>query len=203
MKSYYSDAQFAEVLGTFRPAPGFDKAKFREQLERVAWFYYEWKADPDELQTDAQRRDFIRTLGAAAKSLRVKMREADASNCISKAFRQIGADTIYLRLQRLQKALEWFGNVSDHAAAAIESDIKKGGNRPDEPLRELILSVTDLYQQAAENFQKPTGWQADNKRGELLQLLQAVLRPVGVEMSLPALRQAYLRALNSNSPGRA
>jgi hypothetical protein len=210
MKTYYSDAQFDEILQTFGPAPGFDKDRFREGLERVAWFYDEWKADTDELKTDAHRRDFARTLSAAARSLQAKIREAEASTLILEALRhasrgaqqeqakasgpEADATRVYLRLQRLKKELEWLRELSDDAAEAME--IGKGGNRPDEPLHELILSVADLYREVAENPREPTGWQeSDNKKGEFLGLLQAVLRPISVEMSLPGLRQAYLRAL--------
>jgi hypothetical protein len=201
----YSDAQFAEILQTFRPAPVFDKDKFRVGLERVAWFYSEWKADPDELKTDAQRRDFAGTLSAAARSLQAKIREAEASNRILEALRhasrgvrqasrpEADAPQFYLRLQRLKEELEWLRKLSDGAEAM---EIGKGGNRPDEPLYELILSVADLYRRVAENPREPTGWQeSDNKKGEFLRLLQAVLRPIGVEMSLPGLRQTYRRAL--------
>jgi hypothetical protein len=195
MKTYCSDAQFDEVLRTFRPAPGFNKCKFRKQLERVAWFYDEWKADADQGKTAAQRRDFARILGTATRSLRAKIQEAEASIRILEAFRQADADPVYLRLQRLQKELEWFGKVSDKAAEAIASDIGKGGNRPDEAVREFILSVADLYRLAAEDPREPTGWQADNEQGELLRLLQATLQLIGREMSFPAVRQAYFRAL--------
>jgi hypothetical protein len=208
MKTYYSDTQFDEILKTFRPAPGFNKCKFRESLERVAWFYHEHKADADEQMTDAQRRDFVRNLGAAARSLHTKMREAGASIRILEAFRQVNigsanAGPVYVRLRRLQEELEWFGKVSDAAAKAIAPDVGKGGNRSDAALREFILSIRDLYLLAAENSRKPTGWQADSEKGELLRLLQATLRPIGVEMALPALYQAYVRAVKAVSERRS
>jgi hypothetical protein len=154
--------------------------------------------------TDAQRRDFVGTLGPAARRLRAQIREAAASPRILKAFPRVDAGStnarpVYVRLQRLQAELEWFGKLSDDAAKAVTADVGKGGNRADAALREFILSIADLYRLEAKNPREPTGWQADTESGELLRLLQATLRPLGVEMSLPALYQRYLRAAKAVS----
>jgi hypothetical protein len=198
MKNYYSVAQLAEILTTFTPAPCFDKCKFREQLERVAWFHAEAKAEADERTTPSKRQDSVKTIGNAARRLRAKLREADESTQILGAFRKADSECpVYRRLQGLQQDLAWLGEVTDKAAEAIAADIGKGGNRPDVHLHELIRSVWDLYEQSAATPRKPTGWGTANESSGFLAFLQAILRPLGVERSHSALRQDYVRAVAS------
>ena len=88
-----------------------------------------------------------------------------------------------------------FVRVLQEAEGRVQQDIRPAGNRPDQDQHEFVCSIERIYQQAALEPRRPNFDPIlEEERGELLDLLNACLLPLGVKMTRSALLGLYRRA---------
>lgn len=197
------------------------ESTIKEKFERVAWIYKvgirEGRAKPKKLQRDGERignairksraelasvtKDYEPSIrwNCAARDLARRGRapphagpEIDvfdtADDCVLRVHWPVGQETLILR-----EALEWACLVADEVEQQLASEMRPAAPRADEQLREVVLSVWEIYNTAAANPKSPDG-RRDPGSDEFLNLLQACLRPLKVERSDEVLRRSFLRA---------
>jgi len=102
------------------------------------------------------------------------------------------------QIKKVRGALHWFVEVLRLAEARAQQGIRPASRRADEPLYEFLFGIEQLYEQAACNPTRPHFDPIEEvERGELLDLINACLAPLGVNMTRSALLALYRRAKES------
>ena len=210
--SFYSDDEFAVVVAAFEPKPTFDCAKFRKSLELCAWMYVEGKEVLGKSARPAERK--ARTIGLRDKvadiigdvsayqedpwlnrSLidAIKVRDFGQSGARATTIEEfaVEAEAVLRAEQKVHMFVQWLAWFRD-TLDVVESSEQT--NRSSAALNEVILSIHELYTAAALHPRAPTDRGTSDQANEFLRLLQAALRPLGVERSDQALRKVFDRA---------
>jgi hypothetical protein len=99
------------------------------------------------------------------------------------------------QIKTVYDELQWFLEVLRLAEMRAQQAIRPASPRADEPLHEFICGIERLYEQTASNPTRPYfDPTEDVQRGELLDLINACLTPLGVNLTRSALLALYRRA---------
>jgi hypothetical protein len=100
------------------------------------------------------------------------------------------------QIKKTHDGLRWFVRVLREAEARAQQGIRPAGNRADLPQHEFVCGIERVYQKTALEPRRPNFDPiSEEERGELLDLLNACLLPLGVNMTRSALLGLYRRAI--------
>ena len=202
-RRHYTDDQFAEIVAAAKLKPDADLKRFREALERRAWFYLEAARLAEKTARPYQRAPKLKRLSGKVSALENALAEVRDDPYLNDALNQAAreVDTGYIdydggSVQKIVGGLAWLRAAIEKAkchSAGGES------SKADMALYELILAVMDFYRSVAAEPHQPSGWSAHDD-AEFWVFAQKIMTPLGVKKSNDALWQIYRRAVSPN-PG--
>jgi hypothetical protein len=99
------------------------------------------------------------------------------------------------QIKKIHEDLRWFVRILKEALERTKQDIRPAGKRADLPQHEFVCGIERIYQETALAPGKPYFDPiSDEERGELLNLLDTCLFPLGVNMTRSALLGLHRRA---------
>ncbi len=99
------------------------------------------------------------------------------------------------QIKKIYEDLRWLVRVLSETERRAKQDIRPAGKRADLPQHEFVCGIERIYQETALSPRRPRFDPiSDEERGELLDLLDTCLFPLGVNMTRSALLGLYRRA---------
>ena len=221
-QTYYSEADINHILGIFASRPDLDRDEFVGRLEKAAWLFVKLAATgkakpPSTLQREWEQRarkiekllaDFARMSGFERGDLEYAADQlAQRTGALLDLAPPVpGAEpspsdftTVWPVAEQIEKSLaavRWLGECVTEAALWAAYQKADPGNRPIEEKHDFYRTVVRIYQEAAENPRNPQKDRLDDGIffGEVLDMLQACLKPLGVHDSESIIYKTYYRA---------
>ncbi len=220
-QTYYSEADINHILGIFASRPDLDRDEFVGRLEKAAWLFVNLAATdkakpPSTLQREWEHRarkiegllaDFSQMSGGERGDLEYAADQlAQRTGALLDLAPPVpGAEpspsdftTVWPVAEQIEKSmatLRWLRECVTEAALWAEYQKANPGNRPIEAKHDFYRTVVRIYQEAAENPRNPQkDWLDGFFFGEVLDMLQACLEPLGVPDSKSIIYATYYRA---------
>ncbi len=220
-QTYYNEAYINRILGQFASHPDVDRAEFARRLENAAWWFVNLAAadkakPPSTLEREWKQRarkieellaNFAQMSGGERGDLEYAADQlAQRTGALLDLAPPVpGAEpspsdftTVWPVAEQIEKSLaavRWLGECVTEAALWAAYQKADPGNRPIEEKHDFYRTVVRIYDEAAENPRNPHKDPLDGIFfGEVLDMLQACLKPLGVHDSESIIYKTYYRA---------